>query len=153
MKVINGTVSDEIKQHLIDGGFHPVARRHGNLIIAGGNLSNQRVLKLVVTGGESFTFNTDNNAIYLAFSSINGVQTKNIVGANCTHFTYGSGYLLAEMNDGEFILNASRTTEKATGNVSFKNKSLFTSKDAAVKWFKEQYSKGTPVTVAAFIEG
>lgn len=34
--VINGTVSEEIKQQLLDGGTHPVARRHGNLIIAGG---------------------------------------------------------------------------------------------------------------------
>lgn len=39
MIVINGTVSDEIKQHLCCGGTHPVARRHANMIIAGGFLS------------------------------------------------------------------------------------------------------------------
>ena len=37
MIVINGSVTDELKQHLMQGGTHPVARIHGNLIIAGGN--------------------------------------------------------------------------------------------------------------------
>lgn len=41
MIVINGSVSDEIKQNLMSGGTHPVARRHGNLIVAGGNFAEQ----------------------------------------------------------------------------------------------------------------
>lgn len=37
MIVINGFVSDKIKQDLLAGKTHPAARRHANLIIAGGN--------------------------------------------------------------------------------------------------------------------
>ena len=39
MIVINGFVSNDLKQHLLLGGTHPVARRHANLIIAGGDFS------------------------------------------------------------------------------------------------------------------
>lgn len=37
MIVVNGFVSEKIKRHLMAGGTHPMARRHGNLIIAGGD--------------------------------------------------------------------------------------------------------------------
>ena len=43
MIIINGFVSDEIKQRLLSGGTHPVARRHANLIIAGGNFANRNL--------------------------------------------------------------------------------------------------------------
>lgn len=36
MIVINGTVTEELKKHLVDGGTHPLAKKYGNLIIAGG---------------------------------------------------------------------------------------------------------------------
>lgn len=42
MIVVNGLVSNELKEHLCEGGAHSVARRHGNLIIAGGNFANER---------------------------------------------------------------------------------------------------------------
>ena len=43
MIVINGTVSESIKQTLMNGGTHPVSKRYGNLIVAGGNLGDGNI--------------------------------------------------------------------------------------------------------------
>jgi hypothetical protein len=59
MIVINGFVSDVIKKHLLAGGTHPAARRHANLIIAGGNFasplpSGYKQLKYIESTGTQY---------------------------------------------------------------------------------------------------
>ena len=43
MIVINGSVTDEIKQRLLAGKSCPPSRRHANLIIAGGNFADGNI--------------------------------------------------------------------------------------------------------------
>lgn len=151
MIVVNGFVSDEVKEKLLAGGTDEVARRHGNLIIAGGfgGMDTGGVKTLTITGNESFTFSSGNKTVYFMYSGLTNVMREDIINVSCTHFAYGDGIVLADMNNGEFIFNCSSTSEgaRATGNISFKDTTNFTSKDAAAAWFKAQYANGTPVTI------
>ncbi len=157
MIVINGTVSEEIKKHLLAGGTCPPHRRHGNLVIAGGSYTGGtdvpcKKIVFVVTGDEAFTFQAANNAMYHKYTDYINIPHGDVVYATCTHFTWGSGAVIADMKDGEFILNYTKATGIGTGNVTFKNDTLFTSAADAKAWFKEQYAKGTPVTVVAYVK-
>ena len=109
-------------------------------------------IQFIVTGDEAFTFNSANKAVYFKNEDFALKTREQLVNATCTHFTYGAGNVLAEMNDGEFIFNFTTSTGLTTGNVSFKNSAVFTSKEKAVAWFKEQYANGTPVTVTCYIK-
>ena len=160
MIVINGTVSDEIKQQLKAGKTHPVARRHANLIIAGGILTESGgvdepehsvKIQFTVTGDEVLTFSSSNKALYFMRADLTNVHKEDIISATCSHFKFGSGNVLADMNDGEFIFNVTVATGLATGNVSFKKSDVFTSRDAGVAWFKQQYANGTPVVVTVYL--
>lgn len=108
-------------------------------------------IQFTVTGNEEFSYSSGNKAVYFMNNDIAWVFKGDILEATCTHFTYGSGDVLADMNDGEFIFNVSSGMNTTTGNVSFKKVDIFTSKDKAVAWFKEQYANGTPVVVTAYI--
>ena len=153
MIVINGFVSDKVKQRLLEGETHPTARRHGNLILAGGNYAvDGRKVVFVVTGDEAFTIQTANNTLYYKNSDCVNVPHGDVIYATCTHFKWGNGAVIADMKDGEFILNYTKSTGIGTGNVSFKNDSLFTSTSEGKAWFKEQYENGTPVVVVAYIK-
>ena len=157
MIVINGCIPDEIKQHLLKGGSHPPQRRHGNVIVAGGNCfvpTGVAVKKVVftATGDESWTFQTANNTLYHKFSEYVNVPHSDLVYAVCTHFSWGKGAIIGDMNDKEFILNYTASTGNGTGNVSFQDRNLFTSAAVAKAWFKEQYENGTPVTVVAYFK-
>ena len=152
MIVINGSVTEELKEHLLAGGTHPVARIHGNLIIAGGNFTGRREVEIKITGDETFTFSSSSKAVYFMNPAFANLTREDIISVECTHFTYGSGNVLAEMNDGEFIFNITTATGLTTGNVSFKNSGIFTSLGEATAWFKAQYEKGTPVIVTAYIK-
>lgn len=159
MIVINGTVSDDIKQQLKAGKTHPVARRHANLIIAGGILTesggvdepeHSYKIQFTVTGNESFTYSSNSKAVYFMNNDLKYLSKDEIVLATCTHFTYGDGGVLADMNEGEFIFNVDSAMGATTGNVSFKDTSVLTSKDASIAWFKQQYANGTPVVVTVY---
>lgn len=109
--------------------------------------------QLVITGTESFTFNAANYAVYFRRSEIASKEKSEIIAPTCTHFKYGKGNVLANMNNGEFIFNTnSATSTTCSGNVSFKDTERFTSLDAATKWFKEQYANGTPVTITYYLK-
>lgn len=110
-------------------------------------------IPIVITGDEPFTFSSTNKALYFMESRLSNLTREDIAFAHCTHFTYGSGNVLADMNDGEFIFNITVATGLTTGNVSFKKTDTFTSLENGKAWFKKQYEKGTPVTVTAYIRG
>lgn len=110
------------------------------------------MVQFIVTGDENFTYNSANKAVYFKHDDVALKTREQIVDATCTHFTYGAGNVLAEMNDGEFIFNITVADGLTTGNVSFKNSKVFTSKSSAVAWFKEQVANGTPVTVTCYIK-
>lgn len=153
MIVINGTVSDRVKQQLLDGKPHPTARRHGNIIIAGSNSAvDGNRMEIVLTGSEAFTFQSSDNTVYYKNSDFINVPHANIVYAYCTHFKWDDGAIIADLDDGCFLFNYTKATGIGTGNVSFKRKDLFTSLSVAKAWLKEQYDKGTPVTVVAYIK-
>ena len=157
MIVINGTVPDELKQHLMSGGSHHVARKHGNLIIGCGNEPAKaeatcKKVVFVVTGEEAFTFQAANNAVYHKYTNYVNIPHNDVVYAVCTHFKWGNGAVIADMKDGEFILNYTKSSGIGTGNVTFKYDALFTSASEAKAWLKEQYAKGTPVTVIAYVK-
>lgn len=160
MIVINGTVSDEIKQQLKAGKTHPVARRHANLIIAGGIFTESGgvdepehsvKIQFTVTGDEAFNFSSTSKAAYYMNNEASFIYPDEIVLATCTHFNFGTGSVLADMNDGEFILNIDSAMGCTTGNVSFKKTDVLTSKDASIAWFKQQYANGTPVVVTVYL--
>ena len=112
------------------------------------SVNTSTVVKLVITGDESFTFSSANNAVYFKYNNIANIEKSNIFNCSCTHFNYGSGSVLANMSNGEFIFNMSSASGTITsGNVSFKDTMRFTSLAKAVEWFKEQYNNGTPVTI------
>jgi hypothetical protein len=110
-------------------------------------------IQFTVTGDESFTFSSANKALYFMNADLTNVHKEDIISATCSHFKFGSGNVLADMNDGEFIFNVTVATGLATGNVSFKKSDVFTSRDAGVAWFKEQYANGTPVIVTVYLMG
>ena len=153
MIVINGNVPDEIRKHLRNGGSKHPHRQHGNLVIAGGKHKGEgKKVVFVVTGDESFTFQSANNTLYYKFSDFVNVPHDDVLYATCTHFKWGSGAVIADMADGEFILNYTKSSGVGTGNVSFKNDKLFTSNATGKEWLRQQYAKGTPVTVVAYIK-
>ena len=156
MIVINGTIPEEIKQHMLKGGCYSPSRRHGNLIVAGGHFTcgdNSTVKKVfTVTGEESFTFQSANNTMYHKYADFVNIPHGDLVFATCTHFNWGSGAVIADMADGDFILNYTKSSGIGTGNVSFRNDSLFKSASEAKAWFKEQYAKGTPVVVVVYVK-
>ena len=109
--------------------------------------------EIVVDGTESMTFSAANNAVYFMKSDIAGKNKEYFINPGCTHFTYGDGNVLAQMNDGEFIFNMSSASGNvASGNISFKNVSAFTSLANAVAWFNEQAANGTPVTITYYVK-
>ena len=108
-------------------------------------------IRFTVTGDEAFTYSSANKALYFMNADLTWLYKDEIILATCTHFTYGAGDVLAQMNDGEFIFNVDSGLGFTTGNVSFKNSTIFTSKDAGVAWFKQQYANGTPVVVTVHI--
>ena len=152
MIVVNGFVCEELKQHLMAGGTHPVARRHGNMIVAGGIFPSCKTIEITITGNESFTIQAANNTVYYKNSDFVNVPHDKIVCAHCTHFNWGEGAVIGDMKDGEFIFNYTKATGIGTGNVSFKINALFDSTSNAKAWFKEQVEKGTPVTIVAYIK-
>lgn len=152
MIVINGSVTDEVKQLLLSGGSHCVARRHANLIIAGGCYTGCKKIEFVVTGDETFNFQTANHTAYFKYSPAVNIPHDDIVCASCTHFKWGSGAVIGDMNDGEFIFNYTKSSGIGTGNVSFRNNTLFNSTSDAKAWFEEQVGNGTPVTITAYIK-
>ena len=104
------------------------------------------VIEIKFIGEENFTFSSANNAVYAMCSELTGYSKDDFAYVTCTDFTYGSGNVLSEMNDGEFILNISNG--KTTGNVSFKKNSNFTSAENAVSWFKGRQIYGGVVVRA-----
>lgn len=153
MIVINGTVSDEVKEHLRSGCSHPVAHRHGNLILAGRPTKILgKAVDIIIKGTETFTFQAANNTLYYKNSDFVSIPHDDIVFASCTHFKWGDGGVIADMKDGEFIFNYTKSSGIGTGNISFKNDALFTSASAAKEWFKAQYDKGDPVIVTAYVK-
>lgn len=118
--------------------------------IIGGLDSGVQVVRFTVTGDEAFTFSASSKAAYFMNSAMANVERAAIT-AECTHFTFGSGNVLADMKDGEFIFNVTAATGLTTGNVSFKKDSVFADKTSAAAWFKAQYENGTPVIVTAYI--
>ena len=153
MIVVNGTVSEDLRKDLKAGKMHPVARRHGNLTIAGGNFNYEgNRVEIVITGTESFTFQSANNTLYYKNSDFVNIPHDSITYAYCTHFSWGNGGVIADMKDGEFIFNYTKSSGIGTGNVSFKNDAIFTSLAEGKNWFKAQYDNGTPVTVVAYIK-
>jgi hypothetical protein len=107
-------------------------------------------IQFTVTGDEAFSYSANSKAVYFMNNDVAWVFKDDIIKATCTHFTFGTGEVLADMKDGEFIFNISSGLGTTTGNVSFRKDSVFTSKDKAVAWFKEQYANGTPVVVTAY---
>lgn len=135
---------------------HGVATVPDNLVgtflgAIAGDVANARKIEFSVTGDEEFTFSSTSKAVYFMHSELAGTEKANVISATCTHFTFGSGSVLAEMNDGDFIFNVSNGV--LTGNVSFKNTGVLTSKAAAVEWFKAQRANGTPVVVTCYVKG
>ena len=107
---------------------------------------------IVVTGEETFNFQAANNTMYYKNSDFISVPHDNIVFASCTHFNWGSDDVISTMKDGEFIFNYTQASGIGTGNVSFKNDTLFTDSSTAKAWFREQAANGTPVTITAYVK-
>lgn len=107
---------------------------------------------LTITGEEPFTFQSANNTVYYKNSDFINVPHENIVYAHCTHFEWGSGAVIADMKDGQFIFNYTKSSGIGTGNVSFKRDDLFTGTSAAKEWFKAQAENGTPVTITVYVK-
>ena len=108
--------------------------------------------KFTITGDETFNFQAANNTVYYKNNDFASVPHDNIVYASCTHFKWGNGAVIADMADGEFIFNYTKASGIGTGNISFKNDSLFTSASVAKAWFKEQVENGTPVTITCYVK-
>ncbi len=108
--------------------------------------------EIVVTGNESFNFQAADSTVYYKNSALANVPHENIVYAECTHLKWGSGAVIAQMNDKEFIFNYTAATGIGTGNTSFKDEDLFTSANAAKEWFKAQAENGTPVTITVYVK-
>ena len=107
---------------------------------------------IVITGDEAFNFQAANNTVYYKNSQFTNIPHDNIVYASCTHFKWGSGDVIANMSDGEFIFNYTKASGVGTGNISFKRNDLFDSATTAKNWFKEQVANGTPVTITCYIK-
>ena len=107
---------------------------------------------IVVTGDETFNFQSANNTVYYKNNDFINIPHDAIVYATCTHFTWGSGAVIADMKDGQFIFNYTKSTGIGTGNISFKKDDLFTSASDAKTWLKEQVTNGTPVTITVYIK-
>lgn len=114
-------------------------------------LYNIKRLEFIVTGTEAMTFRSELNLVYYKNSDLANIPHKDIIHATCTHFDWGDGSVVAEVNDGEFIFNYTVSSGVGTGNVSLRNDKLFTSSSEAKNWFKEQVANGTPVTIVAYI--
>lgn len=137
---------------LVSSDGYVLTDKNGVYLIPKDGGDDVTLVQFTVTGNEEFTFNSSNKAVYFKNNDV-ALKTKaQIINATCTHFAYGAGNVLAEMNDGEFIFNVTVGDGLTTGNVSFKNSTVFTSKEKAVAWFKEQYANGTPVTVTCYIK-
>ena len=108
--------------------------------------------EITITGNETFNFQAANNTVYYKNSKYVSVPHENIVYASCTHFSWGDGDVIANMEDGEFIFNYTKATGMGTGNISFKKNDIFTSAAAAKAWFVEQADKGTPVTISCWVK-
>lgn len=108
--------------------------------------------EIVITGNETFNFQAANNTVYYKNNDFVNISHGNIVYASCTHFEWGSGAVIADMKDGEFIFNYTKSTGVGTGNISFKKDDLFTSSSVAKAYFQEQVAKGTPVTITVFVK-
>lgn len=123
-------------------------------IVQGGSnpYSDCTVYTIVITGDETFNFQTANNTVYYKNSDFINIPHDSIVYARCTRFAWGNGAVIADMTDGQFIFNYTKSSGIGTGNISFKNDTLFTSATAAKDWFREQVAKGTPVTITAYVK-
>lgn len=139
--------------HQINGGNTRFKQAPNAVLIQqSDNNDDPKKITFVITGDETFTFSSANSAMYFMNTDMSNVMKSDIISAECTHFTYGSGNVLAEMKDDEFIFNITAATGLTTGNVSFKKTGTFTSKDTGIAWFKEQYAKGTPVTITVNVK-
>lgn len=153
MIVINGSVTEEVKQRLKEGKCHPVARRHADLIIAGCCYAGCRKLEIIVTGTETITYRGEYNLIYYKNNDMINIPHDDIVCATCTHgFKWGAGDVVATVQDKEFIFNYTKASGIGTGNTSFRDDALFTSSADSKAWLKEQYENGTPVTITVYIK-
>ena len=105
-----------------------------------------------VTGDESFNFQVANNTVYYKNNQFTNVPHDNIVYAECTHFEWGDGAVIADMKDGQFIFNYTKSSGIGTGNISFKRDDLFTSASVAKDWFRAQAANGTPVIITVYVK-
>lgn len=108
--------------------------------------------EIVITGNETFNFQAADNTVYYKNSDFVNVPHKNIVFASCTHFEWDDGAVIADLDDGKFLFNYTKSTGIGTGNISFKRNDLFTSSSAAKEWFKEQADSGKPVTITVYVK-
>lgn len=110
------------------------------------------MFKIIITGDEPFTFQSANNTLYYKNSDFINIPHDNIVYASCTHFAWGNGAVIADMKDGQFIFNYTKSSGIGTGNISFKRDDLFDNTTNGKTWFREQYANGTPVTITAYVK-
>ena len=143
------TVPDSV---LVSADGYVLTDKNGLYLIPKEGGNDATPVQIIVTGDEAFSFSSANKAVYFMNEDVALKNREQIVNATCTHFTYGAGNVLAEMNDGEFIFNITAADGLTTGNVSFKNSKVFTSKANAAAWFKEQLANGTPVTITCYIK-
>ena len=109
--------------------------------------------QFIVTGNETFNYQAADKTVYYKNSDFTNVPHNSIIHAHCTHFKWDDGAVIADLNDGCFLFNYTKSSGIGTGNISFRRDDLFTSSSVAKEWFKEQAANGTPVIVTCYIKG